>query len=245
MMRVGGAPSLRRGAARARRSARPGQAAWSPPASPVAAAVLATLHLGRHVGDGDREVARDLVAGRQLDERRNLDRAALLRLEAASPEDAPARRVDRARKVALQHDPGPLLLTLWIRDRHGREQGVRVRVERGRVDHLARRGLDDVAEVHDRDAVRDLPDDREVVGDEEVGDPELALEVPQEVEDLGLDRDVERRDRLVADDQLRLERDRPGDPDPLALAAGELVRVAVVVLRVQADPLHQLQDRAS
>ena len=99
-----------------------------------------------------------------------------------------------------------------------------------------------MAEVHDRDAVRDLPDDREVVGDEEVGDPELALEVPEQVEDLGLDRDVERRDRLVADDQLRPQRDRPGDPDPLALAAGELVRVAVVVLRVQADPLHQLQD---
>jgi len=34
-----------------------------------------------------------------------------------------------------------------------------------------------VAKVHDRDAVRDLPDDREVVGDEEVGDPEFALEV--------------------------------------------------------------------
>jgi len=67
--------------------------------------------------------------------------------------------------------------------------------------------------------VRDLPDDREVVRHEQVRDPELLLEVPQEVEDLGLDRDVERRDGLVADDQLRPERNRPGDADALALAA--------------------------
>ena len=41
-------------------------------------------------------------------------------------------------------------------------------------------------------------------------------------------------------DQLRLERQRPRDADPLALAAGELVRVAVGVLGLQADVLEQL-----
>ena len=74
--------------------------------------------------------------------------------------------------------------------------------------------------------------------------PELALEVAQQVEDLRLDRHVERGDRLVGDDQLRLERERARDADALALAAGELVRVAVVVLRVEPDRVHQLLDRA-
>ncbi len=37
-----------------------------------------------------------------------------------------------------------------------------------------------------------------------------------------------------------LERQRPGDADALALAAGELGREAVVVLGVEADQLHQL-----
>ena len=64
----------------------------------------------------------------------------------------------------------------------------------------------------------------------------------EQVEHLGLDRDVERRDRLVGDEQLGLERDRAGDADPLALAAGELVRVAVVVLGVEPDAVHQLLD---
>ncbi len=63
------------------------------------------------------------------------------------------------------------------------------------------------------------------------GEAELVLQVLEQVEDLRLDRDVERRDRLVADDQLRLERERAGDADPLALAARELVRVAVDVSR--------------
>ena len=78
------------------------------------------------------------------------------------------------------------------------------------------------------------------MGDEDDRQAELALEVAQQVEDLRLDRDVERRDRLVGDQQLGLERERAGDADPLALAAGELVRVAVVVLGVQPDRLHQL-----
>ena len=69
------------------------------------------------------------------------------------------------------------------------------------------------------------------------------LQVVEQVDDLRLDRHVERGDRLVGDDQLRPQRERAGDADALALAAGELVRVAVVVLRVQADELEQVLHR--
>ena len=115
---------------------------------------------------------------------------------------------------------------------------------RMRVELLASRQLDDLAEVHDRHAVAHVPHDRQVVGDEDQRQPEVALQVAQQVEDLRLDRHVERRDRLVGDDQLRLQRERARDADALALAARELVRVAVVVLRVQADRVHQLLHRA-
>jgi hypothetical protein len=43
-----------------------------------------------------------------------------------------------------------------------------------------------------------------IVRDEQVGQLELVLQVHQQVDDLRLDRDVERGDRLVADDQLRV-----------------------------------------
>ena len=68
------------------------------------------------------------------------------------------------------------------------------------------------------------------------------LQVLQQVDDLRLDRHVERGDRLVGHQQLGAQGERPGDADALALAAGELVRVAVVVLRVEADDLEQLLD---
>ena len=47
------------------------------------------------------------------------------------------------------------------------------------------------------------------------------------VEDLGLDRDVERGGRLVGDQQLRLAGQRHRDHHALAQAAGQLVRVVV------------------
>ncbi len=51
--------------------------------------------------------------------------------------------------------------------------------------------------------VGDVPHDLQVVRDEKVGDAHFLLQVHQQVEHLRLDRDVERRHRLVGDDQPR------------------------------------------
>ena len=90
--------------------------------------------------------------------------------------------------------------------------------------------LDDAPEVHHGDAVADDPGEREVVGDEDVGDAELLLLLDHQLEDVVADRDVEARHRLVGDDHVGLEHGRAGDADALPLPAGELVRVAVQVL---------------
>ena len=80
----------------------------------------------------------------------------------------------------------------------------------------------------------------EVVGDEQEGQREALLQVDEQVDDLRLDVDVERGDRLVGDDQRGLDRERARDADALALAAGELVRIAVDRARVEADQREQL-----
>ena len=72
--------------------------------------------------------------------------------------------------------------------------------------------------------------------------PSSVWQILQEIQDLGLNRDVERRHRLVADDELRLSAERARDPDPLPLPAGEGVRVAPEVLDVQPDHPHQGLD---
>ena len=52
------------------------------------------------------------------------------------------------------------------------------------------------------------------------------LQLGEQLEHPGLHRDVERRRRLVGDQQVGVERERAGQADALALAAGELVREA-------------------
>jgi hypothetical protein len=113
-------------------------------------------------------------------------------------------------------------------------------VQRPAEELLGRRQLDDLAQVHDGDAVGDVADHGEVMRDEEVGQVELVLQLHEQVEHLGLDRDVERRDRLVRDDELRPQHERPGEADPLALAAAELVRVAARGLGAEADALEHV-----
>ena len=64
----------------------------------------------------------------------------------------------------------------------------------------------------------------------------------EEVEDLGLDGDVEGGDGFVGDDEFRLWGEGAGDGDALALAAGELVGVLAHEAAVEADALHEFGD---
>ena len=89
---------------------------------------------------------------------------------------------------------------------------------------LDRRLLDDLAAVHHGDAVGHLGDDAEVVGDQHDARAAIGLQLAHQVEDLRLDRDVERGGRLVGDQQLGLGGERHRDHHALRLAARELVR---------------------
>ena len=64
----------------------------------------------------------------------------------------------------------------------------------------------------------------------------------EQIDDLALDRNVERGNRLVADDELRLDRKRARDADALALAAGELMRIAIGHFGTQSDFIQQGRD---
>ena len=74
--------------------------------------------------------------------------------------------------------------------------------------------------------------------------PNSACRSIEQVDHLRLHRDVERRDRLVADDQLRPQRERARDAEALALAAGELVRVLDHLVRRAGPPCRTAPRRA-
>ena len=86
-----------------------------------------------------------------------------------------------------------------------------------------------------RDAVAELRDDGEIVADQHIGQPALAAQPLQQGDDLGLDGDVERRRRLVEQQQRRLENERARDRHALALPARELMRIAEAVRGIEPD----------
>src|SRR5439155_3400447 len=124
-----------------------------------------------------------------------------------------------------EHDAPALPLAVGIGDGDGGEQRVGVGVGGPVVDGVAGADLHDLPQVHDGHPVGDVAHDREVVGDEEVGQPEAVLQLLEEVDHARLDGDVEGRHRLVEHEHVGVEGKGPGDADALALAAGELVRV--------------------
>ena len=144
-------------------------------------------------------------------------RANLARPWAARMEGAPGRWIERAWELGPGREVGK------VRARDRGKDGVK---ERGRVG-VARRGenfvgatiFDDPAEIHDRDSVGEMIDDREIVADQDHRETEFAPQPVKEVQDLRLDGDVGRRSRLVADQDAGLPDQRAGDGNPLALTA--------------------------
>ena len=65
-------------------------------------------------------------------------------------------------------------------------------------------------------------------------------EFPDQLENLGLNRDIERGNCLVRDDQVGFRQDGTGDTDSLALAAGKLVRQPAKQALLQADGFEDL-----
>ena len=100
--------------------------------------------------------------------------------------------------------------------------------------------LDEAAEIHHGDAVGDVRDHGEIVGDEHVGKPEFALQVGEQIEHVAADRHVERGHDLVAYDKLRTKRQRPRDQHALLLAARKLVRIALGGFMRQPDTIQRL-----
>jgi hypothetical protein len=136
----------------------------------------------------------------------------------------------------------------WVRLRVGSgtgrcgEQRLGVGMARLGVDLARRAPLHDAAEIHHHHFVAEIFDDTEIVGDEQHGQAEALLELAQEVEHLRLHRNVERRHRLVGDDEIGLDRQRPGDADALALSAGEFMREAARIFGRQPDQGQQFGD---
>ena len=142
--------------------------------------------------------------------------------------------------VGLHRSVGPAASR--IGDRHRVEQPLGVVVHGVLEDGAARTQLDDLAEVHHAHTVSDSLHHGEVVADEQVRQSHLFLQIHHQVDDLRLDRDVQRGHRFIGDHQLGPQRQGSGDADALPLTSGELVRVLPHVVGRHADPSQEIGD---
>ena len=116
----------------------------------------------------------------------------------------------RARTGAMRYAWSPII-------GNAADERLRVRVRRRRRNTSALGPfLDDPARVHDREPPADAGERREVVGDEHHRQPEVPLQLLEQLEHLRLHHHVERGRRLVGDQQARVARERERDQHPLA-----------------------------
>ena len=104
-------------------------------------------------------------------------------------------------------------------------------MRRAGKDRRRRAGLDHLAGVHHQQVLHAVGHHGQVVADEQQRHAGVGHQRGQQVQHLALHRHVERRRRLVGDQQVRPAGQRDGDHHPLALAAGQLVRVGGQPLR--------------
>ena len=110
------------------------------------------------------------------------------------------------------------------------------------VNLLRIRQLYHFTKVHDGDSVGNVTHHQQIMGNEQIGQTHLILQLVKHIDDLCLNGHVQCGHRLIADHKLGLHRQRPGNADTLPLTAGELMGVAVGVLGVQAHLRHQFQN---
>jgi hypothetical protein len=115
--------------------------------------------------------------------------------------------------------------------------GLARRCEQPRRGRLLHR----ISVQHDDRPVGDLRDDAHVVRDEHHRHALFILQRLDQLDDLGLDGDVQRGGRLVGDEERRLAGERHGDHHALAHAAGQPVRIFVQARSRRRDA-HALED---
>src|SRR5438132_2480782 len=167
------------------------------------------------------DVARSEAARTQGAQAWSLHLATVDRERAAGAEAATLTRIDHLWRLAhiLVGDAKSR-----TRIGHGREQQLRVRMLRPLKHLFGRPLLDEVAGIHHEHPICDVTRARDVMRDVEERDTFALTQLAHQVEDADPDRDVEHRDGLVGDDQLRPEGERLSESDTLALPAAQLVR---------------------
>ena len=85
--------------------------------------------------------------------------------------------------------------------------------------HLFGCNLHQLPQIHDANPVADMFDYAQVMGDKQIGQISAFLQLLNQVQHLRADRNVQRRNRLIKKEEVRIQDQCPRDADTLALPA--------------------------
>ena len=172
------------------------------------------------------------MPGRDLDSRRVEAAAALLGLRTALAEAAAFWQVGSVDCGACD---GLEPLYVLVKAGYGGKEAFCVGVGGVIEDVFERSELHDFAGVDDGHGVAGLSHYSKVMGDEQHGGTGGGFELPDEVQHLSLDGDVESGSWFVGDEQPRVAGEGHSDDDALLHAAGELVGIFSGALGLDTD----------
>ena len=132
-----------------------------------------------------------------------------------------------------------------IDDRNGRYERLGVRMP-GLTNNCLRVGnFDNLAQVHHHYPAADMLHYRQVMGDEQISNAALLLQVLQEIDDLSLNRHIQGTNRFVTNYHFGVNRKGTGNADALSLASAEFVRIALRINRVEPDGAQQFRNTSA
>ena len=99
--------------------------------------------------------------------------------------------------------------------------------------------FDNSSRPHHNDTIAQQPHHIQIVRHEQITHAHRLLQIVQQIENDCLHRDIERRGRLVQNDELGVQRDGARDADARLLAARQLMRKAIEQVDRQADQAGQ------
>jgi len=170
-------------------SASPNPLAWPPTRTPLGGSPTTMPPAIMHLLSISVEVAAYPVTGGHLSEDRFLFVTPVKALGTARVEPTAGRDMDRTERIPLQDHPPPFGSGVRRWDR-GQER-LRIGMKRIPVELIALCELHDLPEVHDCYPVADVLHHPEIMGDEQIGEAQLLLEILEEIDHLSLDGDIE------------------------------------------------------
>ena len=111
---------------------------------------------------------------------------------------------------------------------------------RVRIERLGVGQLHYFSEIHDCHPGRNMLHDLEVVSNEKISETQLFLQILHEIDDLSLNRYIQRGDRLITDDELRFDRECARNTDSLPLTTGKFVGITDYGLPAQAAEIQEV-----